>query len=75
MCERRVASVCKVKPACVELTGIVVYRSEETFDKADEAILMKRCKEVVHLEEEAWNSFILSLETRLDNEQFYFCFF
>lgn len=36
---------------------------------------MKRCKEVVHLEEEAWNSFILSLETRLDNEQFYFCFF
>lgn len=35
MCERRVASVCKVKPACVELTGIVVYRSEEMFDKAE----------------------------------------
>lgn len=72
--QRALEDLC-VNPACVELTGIVVYRSEETFDKADEAILMKRCKEVVHLEEEAWNSFIFSLETRLDNEQFYFCFF
>ena len=36
---------------------------------------MKRCKEVVHLEESVWKSYLESLLTRLDNEQIYFCFF
>ncbi|KAK8814059.1 hypothetical protein WA538_000410 [Blastocystis sp. DL] len=56
-----------VNPACVELTGVVVYRSEESFDRADQDILMEECKKVVYFEPSIWDDFVRSYVNRIVN--------
>ena len=71
------------QPACVELTGIVVYRSEEAFDNAkqvlfqiqmehsftsSEDILVERCKEVVHFDVTVWETFLQAFKNRVENQ-------
>ena len=54
-----------VNPACVELTGIVVYRSEKCFNEANEEILMKRCREVVYYTPDEWRDFLNDFLNRI----------
>ena len=72
-------STAHLQPACVELTGIVVYRSEETFDHAkcvfiqqfidSEEEMMNLCKEFVYFPEESWKSFVSAYMNRIENKQ------
>lgn len=64
-----------MQPACVELTGIVVYRSEKCFNEAkwvlylsftnSEEILMKRCREVVYYTPDEWRDFLNDFLNRI----------
>lgn len=57
--------------------GVVVYRSEESFDRAEwvppvsfmdsQDILMEECKKVVYFEPSIWDDFVRSYVNRIVN--------
>ena len=62
----------------MELTGIVVYRSEEAFDHAEcvlvsqltysEEVLLNLCKKEVYVPGETWEAFIRAYIDRMNNK-------